>query len=140
MSHNQDHARKNPNMGKSMDRKELIRKFKETHPPMGVYRVRNKSNGKSLIGSNSNLPAILNRHRFQLEAGLHPNRALQSDWNEFGPSAFEFEILDRLDPAEKSDHDLRNDLAVLERLWLDKIEPYGDVGYNPESERDQGHK
>jgi hypothetical protein len=113
-----------------MDRKEQIRKYKETRQPAGAYRIWNRLNGKSLLGVNANLPAILNRHRFQLEAGLHPNRTLQSDWNGFGPSAFEFEILDMLKPSDQSATDLQNDLRVLEQLWLEKIEPYDDRGYN----------
>jgi hypothetical protein len=130
MNRQEEPVRKILKLRKPMDRKEMVRKYKETRPQMGVYRVWNKSNGKSLVGAYANLPAILNRHRFQLEAGLHPNRALQSDWNDLGPSSFEFEILDTLKPLEPPDRDPQNDLAVLEQLWLDKIEPYGDRGYN----------
>jgi hypothetical protein len=71
-----------------------------------------------------------------MEAGLHPNRTLQSDWNELGPSAFEFEILEALKPPEQPDSGLRNDLSVLEQLWLDKTEPYGNRGYNVKPLRD----
>lgn len=113
-----------------MDRKELIRNYKKTRPQAGVYRILNRLNGRSLVAANTNLPAILNRHRFQLEAGLHPNRDLQNDWNEFGPSAFEFEILDTLKPSEQSDTDLQKDLSVLQQLWFDKTEAPGICRYN----------
>jgi hypothetical protein len=79
------------------DRKELIRRYKETPRPAGVYRVRNLVSGKSLLGSSPDLPAILNRERFQLDAGLHPDKELQKDWRELGPNAFAFETLDRLE-------------------------------------------
>ena len=46
-----------------MDRKALVREYKEQAQEMGVYRVHNTANGKSLVGSSVNLPAILNRHR-----------------------------------------------------------------------------
>ena len=49
-----------------MDRKELIRKYKETPRPMGVYQVRNTRNGKALIATSLDLNAALNRHRAQL--------------------------------------------------------------------------
>lgn len=119
-----------------MDRREMTRIYKETSPTAGVYRIWNKLNDKSLIGAYTNLPAILNRQRFQLESGLHPNRNLQHDWNDLGPSAFEFEILDILKPAKPPNRNLRSDLEVLEQLWLDKIKPYGERGYNVKLRRE----
>jgi len=113
-----------------MDRKELIRRYKETPRPMGVFRVHNTVSDKSFVGSSRDLPSILNRERFWLRQGNHPNRALQEDWNRLGPEAFVFETLDTLDPAERSDNELAEDLVLLEQLWLEKLSPYGDRGYN----------
>ena len=49
-----------------MDKKALTREYKETQRPMGVYQVRNTVNGKVLIGTSVDLPAILNRfNKFQ---------------------------------------------------------------------------
>lgn len=105
----------------SQDRKEAIRAYKETVHPMGVYRVRNTVTGRSLLGSSTNLPAILNRHRAQLRLHAHPDKALQHDWNTLGPDTFEFEILDTLTPPEQPDYDPKDDLQVLEQLWRDKL-------------------
>src|SRR5215467_14280564 len=102
-----------------MDRKALIREYKESRRPMGVYRVRNTVNGRSLVGASADLPAMLNRHRAQLRLGVHFNRALQKDWNEFGPEAFEFEVLDTLTAPDRPDYDPSDDLRVLEELWLE---------------------
>ncbi|MFH0822425.1 MAG: GIY-YIG nuclease family protein [Pseudomonadota bacterium] len=113
-----------------MDRKARIRQYKETPRPMGVYRVRNTANGKFLIGSSVDLPAILNRQRFQLELGSHPNRRLQEDWNEFGPEVFEFETLDTLESPDKPDYDPSEDLRVLEDMWLQKLSLSHEPGYN----------
>jgi hypothetical protein len=115
-----------------MDRKRLIREYKERPKPMGVFRVTNRAEQRSLVGSSVDAPAALNRERFQLKAGLHPNAALQADWNRLGAEAFEFELLDSLDPSDRSDADRAEDLAVLERLWLEKLSPYGARGYNTE--------
>ena len=104
-----------------MDRKARIRHYKETPRPMGLYRVRNTVNGKSLVGASVDLPAILNRQRFQLESGLHPNRALQRDWNELGPEAFEFEILDTLKPPDQPGYNPSEDLRMLEEMWREKL-------------------
>jgi hypothetical protein len=113
-----------------MDRKALIRQYKESRRPMGVFRVRNTADGRSLVGTSVNLPAMLNRQRAQLRLGAHPNRALQKDWNELGVEAFEFEILDTLTPPDEPDYDPSGDLRVLEDLWLEKLSPFDDRGYN----------
>jgi hypothetical protein len=114
-----------------MDRKALIRRYKETVRPAGVFRVRNTTNGKSLVGSSTDVASMLNRQRAQLGFGGHPNRALQSDWNALGAHVFEFEILDTLTPPENQpDWDPSDDLAELEKLWLEKLSPYGERGYN----------
>ncbi len=112
-----------------MDRKAQIRAYKESPRQMGVFRVRNTVNGKSLIGSSVDVPGMLNRQRFQLGAGGHPDRALQQDWNESGPEAFEFETLDTLKPPEEPGHDPAADLRMLEQLWLEKLGRPGERGY-----------
>jgi hypothetical protein len=113
-----------------MDRKALLREYKETPRPMGVYCVRNRANGKALVGSSVNVPAMLNRHRAQLGMGSHGNKALQRDWQEFGPDSFEFETLDTLKWPDQPDYDPTDDLRTLEEMWLDKLSPFGERGYN----------
>jgi hypothetical protein len=97
---------------------------------MGVYRVHNTASDRSFVGMSRDLPSALNRERFWLDHGGHPNRALQEDWNRLGPNAFEFEVLDTLSPADRSASQLADDLALLEQLWLEKLQPYGERGYN----------
>lgn len=112
----------------SAKKKELKREYKLNHRPMGVYQLRNVVNEKVLIGAALDLPGILNRHKFQLKMGNHPNGVLQAEWNEIGGESFAFEILDEIMPKEGRDH--REELAFLEELWLEKSQPYGDRGYN----------
>jgi hypothetical protein len=112
-----------------IDRKARIREYKETPPPAGVYRIQNTRTGKSLVGSTANLPGMLNRQRFQLENGLHPDRELQRDWNELGPDAFEFETLDRLEPRDEPTYDPTGDLRVLKEMWLEKLAASGEPLY-----------
>ena len=102
---------------------------------MGVFRVHNTVTDKSFVGLSPDLPSMLNRQRFQLEHGSHPNHALQEDWNRLGSEAFVFEILDSLSPSERPDSDPAEDLRVLEQLWLEKLSPFGERGYNVESRR-----
>jgi hypothetical protein len=113
-----------------VDRKALIREYKESTRPMGVFQIRNTANGKCFIGTSVDLPSMLNRQRTQLRLGAHGNKALQQDWNAFGADAFVLEVLDTLPPPEAPDHDPTDDLRVLERLWLDKLRPFDDRGYH----------
>jgi hypothetical protein len=102
---------------------------------MGVYRVRNTVTGKSLVGSSVDLPAMLNRQRAQLKMGAHSNRALQKDWSELGAEAFEFEILDTLKPPDQPGYDPTDDLRILEEMWLEKLSPFDERGYNAPPKR-----
>jgi hypothetical protein len=115
-----------------MDRKALIREYKANRRPMGVFQVRNTLNGKVLLGSTADLPSMLNRQRAQLQMGAHPNRQLQADWRAHGPGAFAFEVLDTLTASDEAGSDPREDLRTLEAMWLAKVAPFGERGYNAE--------
>jgi len=117
--------------GKMLSRKEELKKaYKEREPEMGIFQIRNIKNGKVFIGSSQNLPGMYNRYSFQLKRGCHRNRDLQNDWNEYGEDSFVFETLDTLkaktDPGWKPEADL----DMLCELWLEKIQPFGERGYN----------
>jgi len=112
-----------------VDRKALIREYKQNPLPAGVYVVRNTSSGRSLVQTSTNLPGSLNRQRFQLELGAHPNKELQRDWNHLGPDDFVFEVLDRLDPPEDGTYDQADDLEVLRQVWTEKLVASGCLLY-----------
>lgn len=113
----------------AVDRKERIREYKERRLPMGVFRVRNTVTGESMIGSSIDLPSMLNRQRFQLDAGSHPNRALQQDWDASGGAGFEFEVLDTLEQSGEPGDDPAADLLVLEDMWAKRLEAENGPGY-----------
>lgn len=107
------------------DRKALVREYKETPRLAGVYRVRRTATGKSLVGASLDIPGILNRQRFQLKSGMHPDRELQREWNEFGAEAFVFETLDPLEPKKEPDADPTADLRILKEMWIEKLSAAG---------------
>ncbi len=120
-------------------KREQKKEYKQNSTPMGVYQIRNLVNDKVFVGVALNLPGILNSNRFQLSLGGHPNKRLQADWNEFGGESFSFEVLDELRPGEGAGGDYKDELAFLEELWLEKLEPYGERGYN-KKKRDKEEK
>jgi len=104
-----------------VDRKEQLRLYKETPPPMGVYLVRNTAAGTAWLGSSVNIPGMLNRLRFQLDVGSHSDPTLQREYNEFGSAAFEYLTLDTLEPSIDPDYDPKDDLVMLEDMWLERL-------------------
>ena len=103
------------------NRKDLIRAYRETPRPMGVYRISNRDGTLTVVDSSVDLASSLNRHRAQLEMGSHPSKALQEEWNDLGPDAFEFEILDTLKPKSDPGYDPSNDLQELESMWRERL-------------------
>jgi len=97
---------------------------------MGIYQIKNKGNGKVLIGSSINLPAILNRFKSELKMGSCRNVVLQDEWNQFGSEEFEFKELEVLKPLDNPTYDPSEDLQFLEKFWVEKLNPYGNKGYN----------
>jgi len=112
-----------------MDRAEAKRSYKEAPPDAGVYTVHDRRSGRRLVASSPNVRAALNRHRFSLGVGAHRNRRLQQDWDESGSEGIAFEVLERVDPTDPRIRDLREELAVLESLWQERLGLDGDDDY-----------
>jgi hypothetical protein len=113
-----------------MDKKEIKKLYKQKPPDMGIYQVKNLASGKIYIGRAMDLNGKLNSERFQLKNGMHMNRELQKDFADLGEETFAFEVADRLRPKDGPGHDLGQELKELEDIWLDKLQPYGGMGYN----------
>lgn len=118
-----------------INKAEARKRYKETLPPMGIYQIKNLANGKIFIGSSKNLNGKLNSHKFQLENNCHVIKELQNDFNQFGMGKFSFEVIDYLEPKEGIAYDYTEDLAALEELWLEKIQPFGESGYNSRKQK-----
>ena len=111
-------------------RQEIKRAYKDREKPAGVFQVKNLANGKILLGSSLNLEGPLNSHKFMLTIGRHRNGELQKDWNESGPEKFVFEILEVVKLSNDPDFDLSDELTLLEQIWIEKLQPFGERGYN----------
>ena len=107
-------------------RKELLTHYKQTHPEAGVYRIVNIRTNKALLGSTPNLASIRNRLDFarstNARGGL--DYRLRADIAQFGIDAFVFEVLDVLPTKpEMTAGEIRAELATLEALWREKLDP-----------------
>lgn len=111
-------------------REELKQLAKEIKTEAGVYQIRNKENGKRYVASTPNLKS-LNGQQFMLNMGSHRNRRLQEEWKEYGEEAFEIEVVEKLKiPEGNIFFDVKDALKKLEASWLEKLQPYGENGYN----------
>jgi hypothetical protein len=109
---------------------DIKREYKERPMVAGIFQVKNTVNGKVLLGSSLNLQGPLNAHRFMLTIGSHRNRDLQREWNEFGGDKFVFEILETVKVKDEPGFDLKDELTLLEQIWIENLRPFGERGYN----------
>jgi group I intron endonuclease len=114
-------------------KKDIKREYKERKKVAGIFQVKNIENGKVLLGSSLNLEGPLNRHKFLLTTGSHSNKALQKEWKEYGPDKFVFEILEVVDVKDDPSFNPDDELKLLEQIWIEKLQPFGDRGYNTDS-------
>jgi group I intron endonuclease len=83
------------------------------HVP-GVYMILNSVNDHCYIGSTKDLQKRRRDHFRQLERGIHKNAHLQSAYNQYGPEAFTFHVLEQLDES---------DLIRVEQQYIDWLSP-----------------
>jgi predicted transcriptional regulator len=123
-------SKKQSRTTKVKTKQDIKREYKERKIPAGIFQVRNSENGKVLLGSSLNLEGPLNSHKFMLKIGRHRNETLQKEWNEYGQDKFIFEILEIVKVKEDPNFNLSDELTLLEQIWLEKLQPFGERGYN----------
>lgn len=111
-------------------KQDIKREYKDRAKPAGVFQIKNTANGKVFLGSSLNLEGPLNRNKFTLNMGQHRNTMLQKEWNEYGQDAFVLEILEVVKVKDDPNFNLIDELTLVEQIWLEKLQPFGDNGYN----------
>ena len=114
-----------------MNRREMIKEYKNSLRPMGIVQVKNIKNGRVYLTASANTAGTINSIRFQLRMGTFlPSSALVRDWKEMGEQNFVVDVLDELKPVDDPAYDYRDDLKALETMWLEKLKPFGEQGYH----------
>ena len=62
--------------------------------------------------------------------GQSTNREMQKEFREIGEEGFSFDVLDRLEPKEDLNYDYSEELKTLEAMWIEKLQPFNEKGYN----------
>jgi len=112
------------------DKKQLKRHYQQSALTLGVFLIRNTVNDKIFLASGQDLAGIINSQKFQLGNGVHMNKSLQADWNEIGAGRFAFEIVEQLNAPSDPQFDLKKELSFMEDMWLARLRPFGQRGYN----------
>jgi group I intron endonuclease len=90
-----------------------------------VYRILNKVNNKSYIGSSKDVSQRKRQHFYNLRHHIHPVKELLDDYVLYGEEHFEFQILETVYDLEQ--------LLIREQWWIDNIPlkynkaPYTDI-------------
>ncbi|WP_309118383.1 GIY-YIG nuclease family protein [Paenibacillus sp.] len=111
-------------------KKALAAEYVLSERPAGAFRLVHVESGKSFVGTTPDVNAMKNRILFQLKMGSNWIKALQNDWNEYGEDAFRYEVLELFKPPEDGMYNLKKELERMELEWLERLQPYGDKGYN----------
>jgi hypothetical protein len=101
--------------------RELTKRYKASHPPMGVYVIRNLVNQRVFVGASMNVDAAMNRHRFELGLNHHRNRILLRDWQQFGADNMRFEVIDLVKKNDDPAFDYKAELASMLALWSEEF-------------------
>lgn len=99
------------------------RGFDEWRNSMIVYAIRNILDGKMYVGSTRSRKGRWNNHRYFLRLGKHQNRHLQDAYKKHGPSAFVFEVLEKVEEG--------TNLREAEKRWFEQTQCCNpEFGYN----------
>lgn len=111
--------------------KEIKKKYKSINFKAGIFQIINKTNQKIFLKISTDLDRAFNSDLFQLNASMHSNSHLQSDWNQQGKSNFEFKIFDELKYKSSDTQDeIVRDLNELLNIHLQDLKEKGELLYN----------
>ena len=113
--------------------KALKQDYKQKKFSTGVFQIRNTLNNKIFIDSSTNLDAIWNRHKFELNMGGHRNEELQKDWTAAGEENFTFEILSEIKQDDTVNTDYAREAKQLAVIFIQELQPFGEKGYNKQA-------
>lgn len=80
----------------------------------GIYIVHNRKNGNFYIGSTVNLRQRWRQHLWGLANNQHHNPHLQSAWNKYGATSFEFLVVEVVKTT--------SNILLREQAWIDKFD------------------
>lgn len=100
----------------------------------GVYRIIHIPTGREYVGSSKDIRHRRNRHFMMLRHGTHSNKHLQSAYNKYGRSEFEFHVLELCSAETRIEREQYYlDQRKPEFNWRLTAEPTGGWHHSEES-------
>ncbi|WP_304509500.1 GIY-YIG nuclease family protein [Anaerotignum sp.] len=108
-------------MGKSSN-KSLKEQYKNRALIGGVYCVKCNDTMKPWVRATTDLQRSKNRFLFSISMNSAPEPCMHDAWNEFGGSAFSFEILEEIQKKKtQTDNEFSEDVDTLLEIWTEKL-------------------
>lgn len=98
---------------------------------MGIYQIKCTKNGTAYIGSTVDIYERYSHHRWSLRKGIHHNKQIQKDYNEYGDDCFIFELIEEVSDKDK--------LSSIEQYYMDCISNKYNILPNAYSTLDYKH-
>lgn len=103
-------------------KKELLQKYKEMKPEMGVYMFKSIKTNTVYLGCDKNIKATINGDKFRLKLNNHKCKKLQKDWNESEEENFEIKTVEVLPyDNDESKVDYSEELKILREMCKDRF-------------------
>ena len=110
-------------------RRATAREVRDAFPAMGVYAILDRESGRVLLRASRNVPAALNRARFELRMRSHADRTLQAAWDEGGAERIAFEVIELVKERDDPAFDYAGELKVLEELHREALAAPAGAGH-----------
>jgi len=109
-------------------KKEMKLEYKEMETFFGVIQIKNIENGKIFIDAVPNLRNRWHFYKLNLNNQFYINTDLQKDWNNYGEDHFVYDVLYKKEASKVEN--VRLEVKKIKDEWLEKLQPYGESGYN----------
>ena len=105
-----------------LSKKALKEQYKNRVLIGGVYCIKCNKNGDIWVRASTDLKGSKNRFMFSLSMNSSPEPCMAEAWNQFGKSAFSYEILEELQKKElQTEDEFSEDVNTLLEIWTEKI-------------------
>lgn len=111
-----------PRIASAAERRQRSRAARDAFPPMGVYAIRDLATGRVRVAASRNAVGALNRVRFELRLGSHPDKSWQAAWDAGGGEAFSFDVIELVKQRDDPAFDYGAELRALEELYREELE------------------
>lgn len=87
----------------------------------GIYRISCNNNSSNWVRASTDLQGIKNRFIFSITSNICPDKSMFPEWNQYGATAFSFEILDEIQQKEtQTEQEFSEEVNTLLELWNEK--------------------